>query len=444
LFSGCGEEDPVGPSGSEEWLDPSVAPRVVATYPPDGGVGPYNLYVQGFESRPHLTIQLNKLVERSRFRQDWFVVEGFADPLRVDLFDGSSGSLTPILNLRLRSQATYGPVYYEIGKSYAVSVDTTLRDFTGRHPAAPYRFSFTPEPHFRVASAVFASKFSQEQVSPQDQVVVFFNSRPRADIGTSITFTPASPGRWDRLDGYARIVFRHSQPFAFGATYSLRIETTATDTLGHALPTPFETRFEVQGFAIKGSAPEDGEGAVAPYQSLSVAATGVVDSTSVAAALQVVPAAPGRLTHWSTGFGLRPDQDLLAETTYTVTVSTALRAWEGTALGAPYRFSFTTDSFRVTYTQPYDSWTGVGRMDSVSVSFNAHLDMTTVPASFAMVPNALGTIVVSEDWPSIVFRPSVPLEPNTTYQVTIGTGLRSQRGDALREPYTFQFTTVPY
>jgi hypothetical protein len=336
-------------------------------------------------------------------------------------------------------------VYYEIGTTYAVTVDTTLRDFTGRHPDEPYRFSFTPEPYFRVVSAVYASQFPQEPIAPQDPAFLFFNAPPAADIGTSIAFTPAIPGEWlvDTRTG-ARIGFRHSQPFAFGATYTLRIETTAADTQGHALPAPFETRFEVQGFEIRGSAPRAGEWGVGPYEGISVWATGVIDSTTVAAALQVEPAAPGRMTYWDTSFRLAPDQDLLAGTNYTVTVSTALRAWEGTALAAPHSFSFTTDAFRIRATQPYDMSTGVGRLDSVAVYFNAHLDESTVLGGFTIAPEAPGTLAIRSESLLLVFHPSVPLAPATTYQVTIGTSLHSQRGESLHEPHTFRFTTVPY
>ena len=444
LLASCGDEEVTGPSDADDGLDPAVAPRVVATYPPDGGIGPFNLIVQGYETQPHFTIQLNKLIERHRFSQNWLRIEGFTDAARLALVDRSStGSfLTDVLNVQVYSLATYRPLYYEIGRAYAVTVDTTLRDFTGRQPEQPVRFTFTPEPHFRVVNPWYPQYPQGQRVGPQDLVGLLFNAPPAADIGNSVAFSPAVPGQWTSYGDMGRAIFHHSQPFAFGTTYTLRVESTAMDTLGNRLPEPFVTSFQVQSFEIMGTSPRNGELEIPAHAPIWVRTNSVLDSTTVAQALHIEPAAPGRIANWNSEFHLTPDQDLLAATQYTVTISTGLRAWDGTPLGAPYSFSFTTAPFRVLWTEPYDGSVGVDRADSIAVYFNSHLDPATVNAAFSIVPDAPGTLAVRDEHPSLVFLPSVPFAPSTTYQVTLSTALRGESGSALLEPYTFGFTTA--
>ena len=444
LLASCGDEELTGPPDSDNGLDPTVAPRVVATYPPDGGIGPFNLIVQGYETQPHFTIQLNKLIERHRFSQDWLRIEGFTDPARLELVDrSSSGSfLTDVLNVRVTSLATYRPLYYEIGQAYAVTVDTTLRDFTGRQPEQPVRFTFTPEPHFRVVNTWFPQYPQGQPVGPQDPVGLLFNAPPDANIGNSVAFSPAVPGQWTTYGDLGRAIFAHSQPFAFGTTYTLRVESTAMDRLGNRLPGPFVTSFQVQPFEIMGTSPRNGDLGVSAYARIWVRTNAVLDSTSVAQALHIEPAAPGRIANGITGFDFTPDHDLLAETQYTVTISTGLRAWDGTPLGAPYSFSFTTAPFRVLGTEPYDGSVGVDLADSIAVFFNSHLDPATVNGAFSIVPDAAGTLAVRDERASLIFLPSVPFAPATTYQVTISTALRGESGAAFLEPYTFGFTTA--
>ena len=443
LLASCGDEELTGPPDADDWLDPAVAPRVVATYPPDGGIGPFNLIVQGYETQPHFTIQLNKLVERRRFRRDWLQIDGFTSPASFELTDRSpyGSDLIAVLGVRVLTLDGHRSLYYEIGHTYTVTVDTTLRDVTGRHPELPYRFSFEPEPHFRVVSVVYPDGSPVGSMAP---VALQFNSQPVASIGSSVVIEPAIPGRWGSSPGLTSLTFSHSQPFAFGGTYTLRVEITAMDTHGNWLPEPFVTSFQVQGFQIEDSYPSDGVGGFWPSESIRVRANGIVDSATVRQAFSMQPAVEGTFTWLSQDFRFTPSQDLLSLTPYTVTLSTGLLAWDGTPLSAPYSFTFRTAAFRVWEPAPYDGMRDVPLSDSIQVAFVSHLDPTTAARSLRISPPVPGTLAVRHESRSLVFLPSEPLAPSTYYGVMVSTALRSQRGDSLLAPYTFGFTTGMY
>ena len=63
IIPGCDEETDYISSGIPNLLDPNVRPSVLHTYPPDGGVGPFNVYTPGVNTNtPHFFIQFNKLM----------------------------------------------------------------------------------------------------------------------------------------------------------------------------------------------------------------------------------------------------------------------------------------------------------------------------------------------------------------------------------------------
>ena len=89
----------------------------------------------------------------------------------------------------------------------------------------------------------------------------------------------------------------------------------------------------------------------------------------------------------------------------------------------------------------------VGRSTTVTVTFSEAMDQSTINATTVGLndgANNLVTAGVSYDSISLsaTLVPSSLLAPNTTYQVTVTTGVRdASGGNALATPYTFFFTT---
>ena len=65
--AGCKETTTVN-SPPDNLLDPNVKPVVLYTYPPNNGVGPFNVYTRGVNGQqPHFFLQFNKLMITSSF-----------------------------------------------------------------------------------------------------------------------------------------------------------------------------------------------------------------------------------------------------------------------------------------------------------------------------------------------------------------------------------------
>lgn len=98
-----------------------------------------------------------------------------------------------------------------------------------------------------------------------------------------------------------------------------------------------------------------------------------------------------------------------------------------------------------TSTTPTDGSMDVSRTSSIVVDFRWAMVEAGVYDRFT-VATASGTEVNGiKTWKTprrtLVFQPTEPLEPNTTYICTIGTGAQRVSGGAINEPVSFSFTT---
>ena len=457
-LAGCSDENSTAPS-EENLLDPHIQPRVIATYPSSGTTGPFELFVPGDYLKPHFLVQFNKLIDLSEFERDWFSVEGFDRPVIVSYLPPAyrypegenalpgpvyaSGQQTNLVSLVVYdSLAAYRPAPFQVGRTYTFHVNTTLEDITGNHPAHPASFSFTPEPHFRVVSIDPAE--GDESVQPFTALFVRFNSRVDATILPALRLTPGIPGKWDFVLGAPdsnSVSFQHLEPFPFGSSYTLTITQDARDAEGNALPDPLSSSFDVMPFKILQAYPQDGTTGVTLNNQIAVTLSGMVDTATANQAFHLEPPTSGQLLPSNSPPSLTflPGQELLPGTRYTVTISTALRAFDGTPLFAPYSASFTTISFQVIGNFPYDGQYNVALNQPVTFYCSGNLDATSVPSAFGISPASPGILLTSAY--SASFSPSSPLAANTIYTVTISTALRSSSGTPLAAPHTFSFRT---
>ncbi|MCZ6776004.1 MAG: Ig-like domain-containing protein [Ignavibacteria bacterium] len=176
--------------------------------------------------------------------------------------------------------------------------------------------------------------------------------------------------------------------------------------------------------------------------SVSVNFSGLIDTGAVRGAFVITPGVNGTFSLYfgSTGFSFYPTVSYRASTMYTVMISSLMRAANGTSLFAPRSFSFTTESFKVTNTSPYDGATGVSRNSSVYVYCNAPIDPATAQNALDISPSVSGFTFGSSGSDYFYFSPSTSLVANTLYTVTVSSALSSVQGDSLSEPYSFSFT----
>lgn len=101
----------------------------------------------------------------------------------------------------------------------------------------------------------------------------------------------------------------------------------------------------------------------------------------------------------------------------------------------------TTDTTRptVSQTSPANGATGVAINSAVSLTFSEAVDPSSVTSSTFQVAGVSGT--VSLNGTTATFTPSSNLSNNTTYNVTLTTGIKDAAGNTMAANYTCSFTT---
>ena len=144
-----------------------------------------------------------------------------------------------------------------------------------------------------------------------------------------------------------------------------------------------------------------------------------------------------------------PTEPLAPNLEYTLTVRGEIMDRRHNPMGEDYVLTFTVaenpPAFEVVATDPADGATEVPLETRVEVTFSAPPAARLVDArSFSVDGLSRREYVLEHDpgSPVVVIAPTVSLEPETTYTVTLSEDLKSTSGQRLTGPVTFGFTTA--
>lgn len=102
-------------------------------------------------------------------------------------------------------------------------------------------------------------------------------------------------------------------------------------------------------------------------------------------------------------------------------------------------FSFTTSSEPLVVSAlPQGKAVSVAK--TIRVSFDSAMDQASVEGAFSLSPTVDGTFSWADN--ELTFTPTAPLAYETTYTVTISNSAKSAAGTALRDSYSWSFTTA--
>jgi hypothetical protein len=148
---------------------------------------------------------------------------------------------------------------------------------------------------------------------------------------------------------------------------------------------------------------------------------------------------------------LTPSSLLAYGTTYTATLTSAIKATDGVALSGPVSWSFTTAALQppptVTSSLPADGASSVARNTAVRATFSRAMDPATLTASSFTLTGPGGASVtgtVSYDGPSrtATLTPQQNLAAGATYTAQLTTAVQAADGTALASAVTWAFTTA--
>ncbi len=207
--------------------------------------------------------------------------------------------------------------------------------------------------------------------------------------------------------------------------------------------------------------------AVAAHASLALDFAQPMDVASVAASLQVAPASRLRLS-WSVDarhLQVAPAERWLTDERYVLVVPGTTRLADGSALGVPLTFSFTTqtapyvDRFEVdrvgadpaagrralvdavlsdASSLPSDTADETSARTQIRIRFSTDMDHADVERAFLISPAVAGSF--RWDGPTLIFSPSQRLKPGSRYGISIP-GAHDAQGNPLGGDTAFSFTT---
>ncbi|HEY6073239.1 MAG TPA: Ig-like domain-containing protein [Anaerolineales bacterium] len=145
-----------------------------------------------------------------------------------------------------------------------------------------------------------------------------------------------------------------------------------------------------------------------------------------------------------------PSAPLANGTSYTATLTNAIKDTAGNGLAANYSWTFTTGLAAdttppgVSTIDPAANQSSVPTNSTVTVTFSEAVNPATVTASSFVVSAGANDVVgsIAVNGATAEFTPAAPLFDNTTYTVTVSTAVKDLAGNALPSAFSADFTTV--
>ena len=379
---------------------------------------------------------------------------------------------------------------------YTVTLTTAIESWRatagGGNLATTTSFSFTtlPVPPLNVESSF--PDDGEEGVLPSVEIQVTFNAdvvsgtvMDPSNFFVSTTASPDEPvaGSYSYTAATFTAGFKPDTDLKTNTEYRINVTTDVLGTKGQILPANFVAIFHTRlASLINFTEPASGETNVPINSDIVVDFTedindATVDSSSFQVTYtddfgqtinigeiagsqyitssNVVTFIPASVYQ---NCSLNPHK-LLYDTTYEVTISTALETMGGEPLATNYTFTFETVSPpEVILTDPLDGATDVPVVfpsavyDEITVTFDRAMDLGTFTSTGNIVlidgTTSVGVegISISPDGTAVSLTPSVQLSYDTLCTVTLlgGTsGVADADGNFLVSDYSFSFTTSP-
>jgi hypothetical protein len=159
----------------------------------------------------------------------------------------------------------------------------------------------------------------------------------------------------------------------------------------------------------------------------------------------------GAVTSLGATATFNPAANLAVSTVYTATITTGVTDLAGNAMASTYVWTFTTgttaDTTRPTVvsTIPANAATGVAVNANIYVTFSEAMNPLTITASTITLKQGTTLIsgaVTSPSTTTAALNPGSDLANNTTYTVTVTTGVKDLAGNAMAVAKVWNFTTI--
>ena len=255
------------------------------------------------------------------------------------------------------------------------------------------------------------------------------------------------------------MIFTPDDALDLESAYTVSLAHGVRDLAGNEmaeLPPPFS--FETAGRPlVVETDPADGATDVALDAPIRLRFSSLMDTPSVEAGLRLTPGFAHELRWSEELLEIVPSQPLRADTEYGVSIEASAADVAGVELGEEVTLAFRTVASGLAIEQlvPADGVEGIALATPIGVVFDRAIDPASVDGDLLVItPEIAGSLDVvalpgeeqADDGSGrvLLFTPSGPLPPTTTYTVELAPGITgSQGGGGMAEPVSWSFTTGP-
>ena len=348
---------------------------------------------------------------------------------------------------------------------YTATITTMAKNDAGNKLAKNYVWSFN------TGAAALITPPSVSSTDPVNaETAVPINQKIAATFSTAMDASTITASTFTLMQGTTPIpgfvsysgvtaIFAPSNNLTPNTAYNVIITTGAKDLAGNALTNNYVWSFTTGAAAIitsptvSSTDPINSAIGVPLNQKIAATFSKTMDATTITSATftltQGTASVSGFVSYSGTTAIFAPASNLLANTVYSVTITTGAKDLSGNALNNNYVWSFTTGAAAVvtpptvSSTDPLNAATGVPFNQKIAATFSKTMDASTITtATFTLMQGTSfvsGTI--SYVGTTAIYTPASSLTANTTYTATITTGAKDLSGNALANNYVWNFTT---
>ena len=427
LISGCAKDDFEEIEG--------VCPVVVSTIPANGALGvPF---------RQVISATFNEEMNPSTINSSTFIVTTAAGSAIAGTvtYSGKTATFTPSTLLSPNT-------------TYTARIKTGVKDPMGNALQTDYVWTFTTgmlivpvvittDPANAAVNVALNKTITATFSVPMDPLTInnstFIVKQGTTTVAGAITYTGSTA------------TFTPSSPFTPNTLYTVTITTGAKSTEEAALAVNYNWSFTTEAApTVTATDPTDKATGVPLNKVISATFSVPMDLSTLNGSTFTVKhgtyTVPGVITYAGTTVSFTPTL-LVADTDYTVTITTGAKSATGIPLASNYVWTFKTGATAavvptVTATDPTSNATGVPINKVVSATFSVPMDPSTLNSSTFYVKHGTYVVpgVISYSGSTVYFTPSL-LVADTDYTVTITTGAKSALGIALASNYVWNFRT---
>jgi hypothetical protein len=392
----------------------------------------------------------------------------FSEPMDPSTIDATTFQVT------LNGSAVSGTVNYsgttatftpasdlEFNSTYAVTVTTGVQDLAGNNMTSNVSWNFTTAQETTPPEVISQNPADGATDVPVDipSIEVTFSEPMNSSTITNTTFSITLNGSSvkGKISYSGEIAsFNPDKNLEFGSTYTVTVTTGVQDLAGNNMTSNvswnFTTAQETTPPTVTSTSPVNNAQDVTVGTNISATFSEPMDPSTIdATTFQVTlngSAVSGTVNYADNTATFTPASDLEFNSTYAVTVTTGVQDLAGNNMSSNVNWNFTTEQEtippEVISQNPADGATDVPvDISSIEVTFSEPMDPSTIDATtFQVTLNGSavsGSINYADN--TATFTPASNLEFNSTYAVTVTTGVEDLVGNNMAENVAWTFTT---